>query len=88
MKKEQKKLAKVEAAQTSSGDVEMEEDEEEEAPFDYSKAESVLHSKRSGGEKGGKQRKPFDPYAKSSDAPKGLRRLQTERPGKSQTFKK
>jgi exosome complex exonuclease RRP6 len=85
-------LAKVKEAKTadSLGDVAMDIDgedevEEEDEPFDYSKAESVLHGKRSSGE--GKQKKPFNPYTKSSDAPSGLRRLQTERPGKSQTFK-
>lgn len=66
-------------------------EEEEEEPFDYSKAESVMNKKRTndgpgaGGKRGGK--KPFDPYQKSADAPKGMRRLQTERPGKSFTFK-
>ena len=62
---------------------------DDEEPFDYSKAESVLHGKRNGGDrKGGKnEKKPFDPYAKSADAPKGMRRAQTERAGKSHTFK-
>jgi exosome complex exonuclease RRP6 len=62
---------------------------DDDEPFDYSKAESVLHGKRNGGEReGGKKRKkPFDPYAKSADAPKGMRRAQTERAGKSHTFK-
>lgn len=61
---------------------------EEEEPFDYSKAEPVLHGKRKGGEQDGpKSKKPFNPYAKSADAPKGMRRVQTERAGKSHTFK-
>ena len=62
---------------------------EDEEPFDYSKAESVLHGKRNGGDREGdkKRKKPFDPYSKSADAPKGMRRLQAERPGKSHTFK-
>lgn len=61
---------------------------EEEEVFDYSKAESVLNKKRTNDYGGNKrQKKPFDPYQKSSDAPKGMRRLQTERPGKSFTFK-
>jgi exosome complex exonuclease RRP6 len=63
-------------------------EEGQEEDFDYSKAESVLHGKRKdGGMNGPKGKKPFDPYAKSSDAPKGMRKLQTERPGKSFTFK-
>jgi exosome complex exonuclease RRP6 len=62
--------------------------EDEEEPFDYSKAEPVMHGKRASGDREGKKgKKPFDPYAKSADAPKGMRRLQTERPGKSHTFK-
>jgi len=61
---------------------------DDEEAFDYSKADSVLHGKRHDGEKGGKKKeKPFDPYRKSEDAPKGMRRLQTERAGKSHTFK-
>jgi exosome complex exonuclease RRP6 len=60
---------------------------DDEEPFDYSKADSVLHGKRNDGEKGEKKKgKPFDPYRKSEDAPKGMRRLQTERAGKSHTF--
>ncbi|KAG9237851.1 ribonuclease H-like domain-containing protein [Amylocarpus encephaloides] len=86
------KEAKLAAANSSTG-VEEEDEDEDEEPFDYSKAESVLHSKRrtddQGGGKGKKQKqKPFDPYAKSADAPKGKRRAQTERAGKSHTFKK
>lgn len=61
---------------------------EDEAPFDYSKAESVLSGKNKGGDRGPKkQKKPFDPYSKSENAQGGMRRLQTERPGKSHTFK-
>ena len=61
---------------------------EAEAPFDYSKAESVLSGKNKGGDRGPKkQKKPFDPYSKSENAEGGMRRLQTERPGKSHTFK-
>jgi exosome complex exonuclease RRP6 len=64
------------------------EEEDEEEPFDYSKADSVLHGKRKSQEQGGpKRKKPFDPYAKVADAPKGMRRVQTERAGKSHTFK-
>jgi exosome complex exonuclease RRP6 len=86
-KKEAKAAAKAAEAE------EIEEDEEEE-PFDYSKAEPVLNQKRKdergvGKGKGnkGQQQKPFDPYAKSADAPKGMRRAQTEKAGKSHTFR-
>lgn len=77
-----------------------EENEVEEEDFDYSKAESVLHSKTRGGAKNekkgkGKDKKkpttPFDPYTKSANAPKGMRRQQTagdaEKGGRSMTFK-
>lgn len=83
--KEKKKLKKQQKKESKP----VAEDEEE--PFDYSKAESVLHAKRGGGgegkKKGKKQKdKPFDPYSKSENAAKGMRRAQTERAGKSHTF--
>jgi len=63
-------------------------------PLDYSKAPSVLHGeKRSGGKPGADgSKKPsgpkkFDPYSKSQEGPKGIRRSQKEKTGKSQTFK-
>lgn len=63
--------------------------EEAEEAFDYSKAEPVLHGKREGKQGGGtaRKQKPFDPYAKSTDTSQGMRRVQTERPGKSLTFR-
>lgn len=66
-------------------DVEM----EDKTPFDYSKAESVMNAKRSDmGGKGDKKKKaPLDPYKKSIDAPGGMRRSQTERAGRSHTFR-
>lgn len=94
-----KELKQAEANETYAERLEREEGEihaeaaelaamEDDAPFDYSKADSVLHGKRQGGNDGGKKgKKPFDPYAKSADAPKGMRRVQTERAGKSHTFK-
>ncbi|KAM0170526.1 hypothetical protein ACHAPC_007863 [Botrytis cinerea] len=72
-----------------------EEQEEEEEDFDYSKADSVLNPKKDKKDKGGKggkgkkEKKPFDPYQKSSNAEKGMRRVQNgERGGRSATFKK
>ena len=91
------KLAKRMAAgevptkKVSKREVAEEEEEEEEEPFDYSKAESVLNKKKVLPHRKDKRQKkdePFNPYQKSADAPKGMRRLQTERPGKSFTFKK
>ncbi|KAH8595178.1 ribonuclease H-like domain-containing protein [Bisporella sp. PMI_857] len=80
-RKRQKRLAKASEAAA--------EVQEEEAPFDYSKAPSVMHGKNITGDRGAsQQKKTFDPYSKSENAPGGLRRLQTERPGKSHTFRK
>ncbi|KAI1007566.1 Exosome complex exonuclease [Podosphaera aphanis] len=60
-----------------------------ETPFDYRKAQSVLHSKvNQNNREDFQQKKPFNPYTKSADAFKGMRRSQTERAGKSYTFKK
>lgn len=93
LKKAERKAAKKAAKAAKHGDGESpraaKKEEDDEEPFDYSKAESVMNKKRTndyaGGKKGGK--KPFDPYQKSADASTGMRRLQTERPGKSFTFK-
>jgi exosome complex exonuclease RRP6 len=89
LEKKQRKKSRKErrAARAAAEEQALEEDDEE--PFDYSKAESVLHGKRKGGDHSGskKSKTPFDPYVKSADAPKGMRRLQTERTGKSHTFK-
>jgi exosome complex exonuclease RRP6 len=84
-----KKMLKKEQNSTAEEDEEEEEEQEEEEDFDYSKAESVLHAKREKPDKkGGRGKKPFDPYAKSMDAGKGMRRVQTERAGRSATFRK
>jgi exosome complex exonuclease RRP6 len=82
-----KKIAKKAAKKAAAA----ENNDDDEEPFDYSKAESVLNAKRQADDhKGGskKKQKPFDPYTKSADAPKGMRRQQSERSGKSHTFKK
>lgn len=73
------------AGETENVDVEMEDD----TPFDYSKAEPVLNGQRSdvGGKGDKKKKQPLDPYKKSIDAPSGMRRSQTERAGRSHTFK-
>lgn len=82
----------VEKSEAEQADEEQGQEEED---FDYSKAESVLNSKKDKKDKGGKggkgkkEKKPFDPYQKSSNAEKGMRRVQNgERGGRSATFKK
>lgn len=64
---------------------------EEEEPFDYSKANSVLNTKRVAATGAGKDSKGkiFNPYSKLSiEGPKAARRMHGEKPGKSATFKK
>ena len=57
-----------------------------EEPFDYAKAPSVLHAKHDKTGPVGFQ-KSFDPYVKSMDAPKGMRKSKKEIPGRSHTFR-
>ena len=76
-KAERKRQALVEASRKA-----------EETPFDYANAPSVLHAKQSQEGKRKMASKGANPYAKSLDAPKGMRRAQKEAPGKSFTFKK
>ena len=55
--------------------------------FDYVAAPSVLHSKKNKAERP-ETKQPFNPYTKSLDAPKGMRKFKKDRGGKSSTFKK
>ena len=57
-------------------------------PFDYENAPSMLHAKMVPDERSRTTSKAANPYAKSLDAPKGMRKTQTEVAGKSFTFKK
>lgn len=82
----------------AEGDEEEDGEEEEgevdeEAPFDYSNAQSVLHAQRAmmGASQEGKgKKKAFDPYAAriNADGPKPARRMHGEKAGRSLTFKK
>lgn len=54
-------------------------------PFDYANAPSVLHAQRNSNRM--VTGKEINPYAKSSDAPKGVRKANKEQEGKSFTFK-
>ena len=83
LKKERKRKRK--GLKKSGGINNGEEGAEE--PFDYVNAPSILHAKKVGkDQRGGKN--AFDPYAKSLDTPKGMRKVQKEGGGKSFTFKK
>lgn len=69
-------------------------DDEDEQPFDYANAPSVLHANTPSGDKkdkkGKKEKKKkkanFNPYAKLADVPKGLPPVQKESAGRSKTF--
>ena len=54
-------------------------------PFDYTNAPSLLHAPRDSNQV--ITRKEINPYTKSSDAPKGMRKAKKEQEGKSLTFK-
>ncbi|KAI9787752.1 MAG: exosome nuclease subunit [Geoglossum umbratile] len=62
-------------------------DENEQEPFDYAAAPSVLHGKAGTPDRSG-SRKAFNPYAKSGDTSKGMHKSRKEVPGKSMTFKR
>ncbi|KAL8812176.1 MAG: hypothetical protein Q9223_000319 [Gallowayella weberi] len=55
--------------------------------FDYENAPSVLHAPQEK-DRPGNLMKGVDPYAKSLNAPKGMRKVQKEGPGRSMTYKK
>ncbi|KAK3290651.1 ribonuclease H-like domain-containing protein [Chaetomium fimeti] len=71
---------------------------DDEQPFDYSAASSVLRAPRGGhgnasgdgdGKRGRRGKAAFDPYAKKSgDAPQGARKMNYEKAGRTATFKK
>lgn len=62
--------------------------DEEDEPFDYNAAPSLLNPPRESREEArGRRKKEVNPYAKSLDAPKGLPRVQKERAGRSMTYK-
>lgn len=68
-------------------------EEVDEPNFDYSQAQSILHGQRSmaNNPPDTKRTKAFDPYAarmNAENAPKPARRMHSERPGKTATFKK
>ena len=89
-RKAQKRLEKEEqkrqVTERRNGGVEGTNNGEVEEPFDYAKAPSVLYAKHDKSDKVGSQRS-FDPYVKSMDAPKGMRKSQKEISGRSHTFK-
>lgn len=95
--REAKRQAKMERRQKGSAEqtVEHGSQAEDEEAFDYSKAGSVLHAQRSMAaasttNQAPGRKKAFDPYAArmNAEGPKAARRMHSERPGKTATFKK
>lgn len=93
--KNAKKQAKA-ASAGRNGAEQVDAAEDEDVPFDYSQAQSVLNAKRSAtaaangtGDVPGKK-KAFDPYAArmNAEGPKAARRMHGERTGKAGTWKK
>ena len=84
-KKVEKAKRKRQEAQQVNGLAGNGEHVEEEA-FDYGSAPSILHATRDAHDRTG-SKKAFDPYTKSLDAPKGMRKSKKEIAGKSFTFK-
>ena len=80
---EKKRLKKERSLTDAAGLASSQEQGELEA-FDYSKAQSLLHASRENGNdmKGG-----VNPYNKSRDVPKGMRKTKKEAGGRSLTFK-
>nr|POE93257.1 exosome complex exonuclease rrp6 [Quercus suber] len=85
-KRARKEAKKAKNALRSNGDVGDAEDDQQ--PFDYEAAPSILNPPRESREEIRERRKKEkNPWAKSMDAPKGLPRTQKESAGRSHTFK-
>lgn len=84
-KKIKKERRKFEERQRSNGHIHGEAKGDDE-PFDYENAPSVLHAKKGENAAAGSPN-IFDPYSKSLNAPKGMRRAQKPTAGKSSTFR-
>ena len=80
---EKKRLKKERSLPEAAGVASNQEYEELEA-FDYSNAQSLLHASR---ENGSDMKGEVNPYNKSRDVPKGMRKTKKEAGGRSLTFK-
>ncbi|TKA71609.1 hypothetical protein B0A55_07258 [Friedmanniomyces simplex] len=89
--KAERKKARKEAkrAQRAAGGLDYDEPAvDDQEPFDYTSAPSILHPPRESREEARERRKKVvNPYAKSADVPKALGRVQKERSGRSMTYK-
>ncbi|KAI1103406.1 ribonuclease H-like domain-containing protein [Jackrogersella minutella] len=83
-KKLAKRAKKEAATNVAKGSGNSEKDDDK--PFDYSKAKSVLNATRA--TDGASRVTKFNPYGMTMDGPKAARKMHGEKPGKSHTFKK
>jgi exosome complex exonuclease RRP6 len=91
VKAERKAARKAEKARKKEEQARAKEQEKSEAAFDYASAPSVLNHKPGKADKAkskAKSKPTFNPYAKSADAPKGMKKAKKEIQGKTTTFKK
>ncbi|TKA22373.1 hypothetical protein B0A50_08255 [Salinomyces thailandicus] len=87
-KKAKKEAKKAQKAAEAVGLTDGLAAEEDDVPFDYENAPSMLHPPRESKEqRKAKSKKQVNPYAKAMDAPKSLGRVQKERAGKTMTYK-
>ncbi|KAI0391553.1 ribonuclease H-like domain-containing protein [Xylariaceae sp. FL0594] len=89
--KERKAEKKNKKQQANNKKEDANTDADEEAPFDYAKAQSVLNANRNNkGNGNGQQQKKakFNQFSQVNDGPKPARRLHGEKAGKSGTFTK
>lgn len=84
--KPSKKQRRKEKKSKSSGPNTPKSESNEEAPFNYEAADTVLHGQTTKGS-GLPKKAPFNPYAKAMDAPSGARKQKREMQGKTFTFR-
>ena len=84
LRRMEKKRLKKERSLTEAAGVASNQEYGELEAFDYSKAQSVLHASR---ENGNDMKSGVNPYNKSRDVPKGMRKTKKEVGGRSLTFK-
>ncbi|KAI1086637.1 ribonuclease H-like domain-containing protein [Rostrohypoxylon terebratum] len=87
-----KKLAKRAKEEAAAGAVKASgkggNEDANEAPFDYSKAKSVLNASRASNNTPQAPKFNFNPYGTTAEGPKPARKMHGEKAGKSHTFKK
>ncbi|GAD93271.1 exosome component 3'-5' exonuclease [Paecilomyces variotii No. 5] len=86
---QQAKKKRSKGSKNKSNTEEPRDHEQDEIPFDYSAASSVLHANPSQPDSRlNAKSKRFDPYAKALEGPRGARKMKQETTGKTFTFRK